>query len=106
MSELTTLTTVVRVGFSVSELTRDIRFLLEEAFPGVWVEGEICNFKRHTSGHFYFSLKDETAQISCVMFRRENAAVTFEPEEGLKVLAYGRISVYPIRGQYQLYVEK
>jgi exodeoxyribonuclease VII large subunit len=95
-----------RQVFSVSDLTRNVRFVLEQNFPGVWVEGEIGNFKWHTSGHMYFSLKDENAQVSCVMFRRENQAVKFDPKEGLSVLCYGRISVYAPRGQYQLYVER
>lgn len=91
---------------SVSELTRNIRFLLEQNFSSVWVEGEISNFKFHTSGHMYFALKDETAQIQCVMFRAENQKLDFELKEGLSVLCFGRVSVYPIRGQYQLYIER
>ena len=95
-----------RKVFSVSDLTRNIRFLLEQNFSNLWVEGEICNFKFHTSGHMYFTLKDETAQIQCVMFRAENQKLDFELGEGLSVLCFGRISVYPVRGQYQLYVER
>jgi len=97
---------VDRQIFSVSDLTRNIRFLLEQNFSGVWLEGEISNFKLHTSGHMYFSMKDEEAQIQCVMFRRENSGLRFSIEEGMKVLCFGRVSVYPIRGQYQLYVER
>ncbi len=92
--------------FSVSEITRDIRGVLEENFSGVWIEGEITNFKFHTSGHMYFSLKDESAQIQCVMFKGENQRLDFDLKEGLSVLCFGRVSVYPVRGQYQLYVEK
>src|SRR3989338_5405047 len=95
-----------RQVFSVSDLTRNIRFLLEQNFSNLWVEGEICNFKFHTSGHMYFTLKDETAQIQCVMFRAENQKLDFELGEGMSVLCFGRISVYPVRGQYQLYVER
>ena len=91
---------------TVSEITRNIRFLLEKNFSGVWVEGEVSNFKFHTSGHMYFVLKDETAQLQCVMFRAENQKLDFELKEGLSVLCYGRVSVYPVRGQYQLYVER
>lgn len=91
---------------SVSDLTRNIRFKLEEGFQNIWVEGEISNFKLHTSGHMYFSLKDEFSQIQCVMFRRENGTLNFEPGEGLKVVCSGKISVYAVRGQYQLYVDK
>jgi len=90
----------------VADLTRNIRFILEKNFSGVWVEGEISNFKWHTSGHMYFALKDETAQLQCVMFRTDNQNLAFEIEEGLSVVLYGRVSVYPVRGQYQLYVEK
>ncbi len=94
-----------RTVYSVSDLTRDIRFTLEGRFSDVWVEGEITNFKLHTSGHMYFSLKDESAQIQCVMFRRENASLGFEPGEGMKVLVRSRVSVYAPRGQYQLMIE-
>ena len=92
--------------FSVSDLTRNIRFTLEQQFSGIWIEGEISNFKSHSSGHYYFSLKDEFSQIQCVMFRGENAKLSFRMEEGMKVLCFGRVSVYPLRGQYQLYVER
>ena len=91
---------------SVSELTRKIRLMLETAFPGIWVEGEVSNFKFHTSGHMYFSLKDEEAQIACVMFRRENASLGFELKDGMQVLCFARVSVYGPRGQYQLTVER
>jgi len=101
-----TVAPVERQVFTVAELTRNVRFLLEDMFPGVWVEGEIGGFKRHSSGHSYFCVKDAEAQLSCVMFRREGQALAFEPEEGLKVLVYGRLSVYSQRGQYQLYVER
>lgn len=96
----------VRSVISVSDITRQIRFTLEDQFSNLWVEGEISGFKFHTSGHMYFTLKDENAQIACVMFRRENLALKFEPQDGLKVLCFGRVSVYPPRGQYQFYVEQ
>ncbi len=92
--------------FSVSEITRNIRFLLEQSFAGVWIEGEVSNYKWHTSGHMYFSLKDENAQIQCVMFRADNQKIEFELKEGLSVLCLGRVSVYAPRGQYQLYIER
>ncbi len=95
-----------RIVFSVSEITRNIRFLLEENFSNAWVEGEVSNFKFHTSGHMYFALKDETAQIQCVMFRSDNQKLGFELGDGAQVLCFGRVSVYPVRGQYQLYVER
>ena len=97
---------VERKAMSVSALTRDIKALLEEGFTNLWVEGELSNFKPHSSGHMYFSMKDEGAQVSCVMFRRENSSLGFEPADGMQVLCYGRISVYSPRGQYQLYVER
>ena len=94
-----------RKVFSVAELTRLIRFTLEEKFSSVWVEGEISNFIHHGSGHMYFSLKDSEASLQAVMFRRDNQRLRFKPEDGLKVLARGRVSVYPQRGQYQLLVD-
>ncbi len=95
-----------RKALSVAEITRNIRFLLEQGFTNVWVEGEISNFKNHSSGHMYFSLKDDQAQLGCVMFQRENAVLSFEPADGTQVVCFGRISVYSQRGQYQLYVER
>lgn len=92
--------------FSVSDLTRNVRFLLEQNFSNIWVEGEITSSKAHSSGHFYFSLKDESSQLQCVMFRRDNQRLDFELGDGLGVLCFGRISVYSPRGQYQLYVER
>lgn len=95
-----------RKALSVAEITRNIRFLLEQGFTNVWVEGEISNFKNHSSGHMYFSLKDDQAQLGCVMFQRENHSLSFEPMDGTQVVCFGRISVYSQRGQYQLYVER
>ena len=92
--------------YKVSEITREIRMLLEDRFPLVWIEGEISNFKNHSSGHMYFSLKDEAAFLNCVFFSRQNQYLKFAPKDGLKVIAIGRISVYDLRGTYQLYVER
>lgn len=92
--------------YTVTELTRYIRMVLEETFARVWVEGEISNFTKHSSGHMYFSLKDENSVISSVMFRNVNQNLKFKVEAGIKVICYGRISVYDKRGQYQLYVDK
>lgn len=97
---------VERDALSVSEITRRIRAMLEDGFTQVWVEGEVSNFKHHSSGHLYFSLKDEQAQLAAVMFRRESSALAFELEEGMQVVCYGRVSVYEPRGQYQLYIER
>ena len=87
---------------TITELTRQIKFSLESSFPRVWVEGEISNFKQHTSGHLYFTLKDEGAQLSALMWRSRVANLTFQPEDGMKVIARGSITVYPPRGNYQL----
>ena len=87
---------------TITELTRQIKFSLESSFPRVWVEGEISNFKQHTSGHLYFTLKDEGAQLSTLMWRSRVANLTFQPEDGMKVIVRGSITVYPPRGNYQL----
>src|SRR5690606_2358767 len=92
---------------TVDELTRYVKGLLESD-PGrrdVWVQGEISNFKHHTSGHMYFTLKDDRAQIRCVMFRSANMRLRFVPENGMEVIARGQVSVYERDGQYQLYVQ-
>jgi exodeoxyribonuclease VII large subunit len=91
--------------YTVSEVTRMVKMELESAFPLLWVEGEISNFHRHHSGHLYFTLKDETSQLRTVMFRGEAGKVPFELEDGLQVVARGRINVYEPRGEYQLIVE-
>jgi len=87
---------------TVSELTRMIKGSLEESFPHVWIQGEISNFKRHSSGHLYFTLKDEGAQISGLMWRSRAENLLFPPEDGMKVQARGSITVYPPRGNYQI----
>lgn len=87
---------------SVSELTAQIKNLLEGNFQQVWVSGEISNFKHHYSGHMYFTLKDDSAEIKVVMFKGFNQYLRFKPEDGMQVLANGRLSVYEQRGQYQL----
>jgi exodeoxyribonuclease VII large subunit len=87
---------------SVHQLNLQIKGLIEGATGVVWVQGEISNFKSHTSGHFYFSLKDKQSQISAVMFRGSNGRLKFKPEDGMEVLARGRISVYEPRGSYQI----
>ena len=92
--------------FSVSDLTRHIRLALEEQFISVWVEGEATGVKWHSSGHLYFSLKDENAQINCVMFKQSRRGIDFELADGHAVVCFGRVSVYAPRGQYQLYVER
>jgi exodeoxyribonuclease VII large subunit len=88
--------------YSVAEITREIKVDLENRFPALWVEGEISNFKRHASGHLYFSLKDAEAQIACVMWRGRNQNLRFQPQDGMKVLAFGDVTVYERQGKYQL----
>ncbi|RPI02453.1 MAG: exodeoxyribonuclease VII large subunit [Calditrichaeota bacterium] len=88
--------------FTVSAITLEIKELLETQLPTVWVEGEISNFSRHSSGHLYFSLKDESAQLACVMWRMRAGALFFLPRDGLRVRALGSIRVYEKRGTYQL----
>lgn len=92
--------------FTVSKLNREIKKLLETSIPVIWLEGEISNLKFHSSGHLYFSLKDKDSQISSVMWRSRNAALFFTPQDGMKVLALGRVSVYHKRGYYQFDVIK
>jgi exodeoxyribonuclease VII large subunit len=93
------------VIFSVEELNRHIRQLIEGELGLVWIQGEISNFKAHTSGHFYFSLKDAKSQISAVMFRGYNSRLKFKPTDGLEVVIRGRVSVYEPRGSYQIVCE-
>lgn len=92
--------------YSVSEITQDVKVILENTFSEVWVEGEVSNFRPATSGHFYFSLKDKDAVIAAAMFSRANKDIKFKLEDGLKVICFGKVDVYPPRGQYQLIVEK
>jgi exodeoxyribonuclease VII large subunit len=90
--------------YSVTELTMHIKNLLEENFRRVWVEGEINNFKHHSSGHMYFSLQDEKSSIRAVIYRSTTQRIGFLPKNGMKVVALGSIGVYPPRGEYQLIV--
>lgn len=92
--------------FTISELTRDIKSLLENNFPQIWIEGEISNYKLHSSGHAYFTLKDENAQIRCVMWRNFQMALAFRPEDGMKVLCSGALTLYERSGNYQIKVMK
>ncbi len=97
--------TVSQNSLSVSELTLKIKSLIEPEFSDVWVKGEISNFKHHTSGHMYFTLKDKAAELRCVMFRGLNQKIKFKPEDGMDVLIQGKVTVYETRGQYQLIVQ-
>ncbi len=91
--------------YTVTELTREIKNLLESRYPNIFLTGEISNFHAHSSGHFYFTLKDENSQITAVMFRGANRHLKFNLEDGLEVLANGRVTVYEPRGNYQIVVE-
>jgi len=91
---------------TVGELTRAIKELLFGAFPGQWVKGEISGFRPHTSGHLYFKLKDASAQLDCAMFKMNAMRLSFTPRDGLEVEAYGEISVYEPRGNYQLVIKQ
>lgn len=92
--------------YTVSQLTREIKDLLENSFPRLWVEGEISNFKRHTSGHLYFTLKDEGSQVNCAMWRFRAGSLLFQPQNGMKILVEGDVQVYEKGGYYQLVVQQ
>lgn len=92
--------------YTVSELTQDIKLILENTIGSIWVEGEISNFTHHSSGHMYFSLKDENALICACLFRNVNQDIKFKLEDGLRVICFGSITVYGRRGQYQVVINK
>jgi exodeoxyribonuclease VII large subunit len=94
-----------REVFSVTDLNRSARRLLEGEFPMIFVEGEISNLAKPSSGHWYFTLKDEKAQIRCAMFRNRNQAIRFNPTNGNQIVVRGKISLYEGRGEFQLIVE-
>src|SRR5213592_2426914 len=97
--------TTERLPLTVSELTASIRGELENRFASIWVEGEISNFSAPNSGHWYFTLKDEFAQLRSACYRSSNQRIRFRPEDGLQMRARGRLSVYEQKGEYQLIVE-
>src|SRR3990167_4202069 len=88
--------------YSVSEFNSDVRSVLEGSFDSIWIEGEISNFAAPGSGHWYFSLKDDNAQVRCAMFKGNQRKVTFMPKNGAHVLLRARISLYEARGEFQL----
>ncbi|MFH1757236.1 MAG: exodeoxyribonuclease VII large subunit, partial [Pseudomonadota bacterium] len=94
-----------RPTYTVSKLTLEIKTLLEHNFEYLWLEGEISNLRLPSSGHLYFTLKDEFAQIRGVMFKLQNRILKFEPVDGLQVSCYGRLSVYEPRGEYQIIID-
>lgn len=91
--------------FTVSRLNQTVRLLLEHEMGQVWISGEISNFTQPASGHWYFTLKDDTAQVRCAMFRNSNRRVTFHPQHGQQVLVRANITLYEPRGDYQIIVE-
>lgn len=88
--------------FTVSRLNNEVRIILEDTFPTIWVEGEISNFAAPNSGHWYFSLKDAAAQVRCALFKMSQRRLGFQPKDGMHVLIRARVSLYPNRGDYQL----
>lgn len=93
-------------AFTVTEITKHIKNILEGTTQPVWIKGELSNFKHHSSGHMYFSLKDEKSRIRCVFFKRFNSYLRFTPENGMMALCYGKITVYEKQGQYQIMVNQ
>ncbi|WP_049292104.1 exodeoxyribonuclease VII large subunit [Franconibacter helveticus] len=91
--------------FTVSRLNQTVRLLLEQEMGQVWISGEISNFTQPASGHWYFTLKDDSAQVRCAMFRNSNRRVTFRPQHGQQVLVRANITLYEPRGDYQIIVE-
>src|SRR3569832_1427306 len=91
--------------YSVSRLNREVRALLDRGFALLWIEGELSNLSRPSSGHWYFSLKDRDSQVRCAMFRMRNQFIGFAPVDGTQVLARARVTLYEPRGDYQLVVE-
>jgi len=104
-SDLPLFTGEAKKFFTVSELNEIIKGTLETQLEALWVVGEISNLRVPPSGHFYFTLKDDQSQIAAVMFRRQGASLRFVPENGMEVLCFGRVSLYSVRGDLQLYVE-
>ncbi|MDD5087744.1 MAG: exodeoxyribonuclease VII large subunit, partial [bacterium] len=90
--------------YTVTEITREIKRVIRDGFGTLWIEGEISGYKRHTSGHHYFTLKDGGAQLSCAMWRQSATRLAFAPQDGLKVQAWGNLEVYEPAGRYQLIV--
>jgi exodeoxyribonuclease VII large subunit len=91
-------------AIGVSDLTNFAKSVIEGAFPPMWIRGEVSNYTAHRNGHWYFSLKDASASISCVVWARDTRGIVAAPDEGMQVMAYGQLSVYAARGQMQLMV--
>ena len=94
------------IAIGVSDLTELAREIVEGAFVPLWVRGEVCDFKAHRSGHWYFCLRDDTSQVRCVVWRTDQRRIPAPPDDGMQVLAFGQLTVYPARGEMQLAVTK
>ena len=92
--------------WSVTRVNRAVRLLLEDTIESLWVSGEVANWNRARSGHCYFTLKDDRAQLRCAMFRTEAATLPTDPEQGMNVRAFGGLSLYEAKGEYQLIVRR
>jgi exodeoxyribonuclease VII large subunit len=92
--------------YTVTQISDEIKLILEDSYPAVWIQGEVSNFKLYNSGHIYFNIKDKNAQIRAVIFQNASINLTFSPKDGMKVLIYGRVSSYPKRGDYQVIVNR
>ena len=92
--------------YRVAEITRLIKTVIEDEVGEVWIEGEISNLRKPTSGHCYFTLKDDSAQIAAVMFRGNQRGLRFQPADGLMIRVFGQVSVYEKSGQYQVIVRQ
>ena len=91
--------------YTISRLNREVRRVLEDVFPLIWVQGELTNLAKPNSGHLYFTLKDNAAQVRCAMFKNRQSGVRFTPENGMLVMARANIGLYEGRGEYQLIIE-
>ena len=97
-------TSVDQKMHSVTEITREIKRVITTSFGAIWIEGELSGYKRHTSGHHYFTLKDANACIACTCWRGNASRLTFQPADGMKVQAWGNLDVYEVQGKYQFIV--
>jgi exodeoxyribonuclease VII large subunit len=91
--------------YTISRLNREVRRVLEDVFPTIWVQGEISNLAKPASGHLYFTLKDNMAQVRCAMFKNRQSGLRFDPKNGMQVMARANIGLYEGRGEYQLIIE-
>jgi exodeoxyribonuclease VII large subunit len=91
---------------SIADLTQTAKEIIEGAFPMIWVRGEVTDFKQHRSGHWYFALRDAAAQVRAVVWSRDRFRIPAPPDEGMQVLAYGRLTVYAAKGEMQFAVSR